>query len=349
MLGNTAYCPILYARVAEVKALSQLSSPAKDRLFPIVVWRPWPNARALARTGEKIIQAMGERRFAVDLDRSRQGVPGTPAASEFDHLFDPQDGYARYYEFVGALPNAVPVLRSNPIDLPGQLARIEALDRGVVVRIPFGAAADMVEAARTLVHDTQDVVVVIDAGWSNDLLGRELWASQMVQQMTDIRPEIELIVAGSSFPDTFSRIHGRGDIPVRERQLYASLSRRHNAANLVYGDWGSTRPPAVDAGPMRNVPRIDLPFQSEWICYRQTADEGYPELAQAMMADRSWPAGLTIWGTFMIASTAEGLPGSIRSPGTAAAVRINIHLYTQAFAGAANAPGDIEEPYVDVV
>jgi hypothetical protein len=100
---------------------------------------------------------------------------------------------------------------------------------------------------------------------------------------------------------------------------------------------------------MRRTPRIDLPFQGEWLCYRQASDEDYPDLARAMMSDQLWPADLIIWGTFMITCTADGLPGSIRSPATAAAARINIHLHRQAFVGADVVPGDPEEPYVDVV
>jgi hypothetical protein len=347
MLGNASYCPILHARVAEAKALTQLSGPAKDRLFPIIVWRPWPNARVLERTGQKIATALGGRSFAVDLDPTKRGS-GTPAGAEFDRLFDPADGYRSYFEFLQELPNAVPVLRSSPISLDDQLVHIEALDRGVVVRIAFNAAADMVEAARTLIQETVDVVVLIDAGWATDLLVREAWASAMIQTITDVRPDIELVVAGSSFPSAFTNIRGRGQIPVLERRLHTDLVRRHNAAHITYGDWGSTRPPAVEATIMRNTPRLDLPLQNEWICYRRSDDEGYQELARDLMADPVWPAQLTIWGTFMISATAEGLPGSIRSPGTAAAARINIHLHRQAFVGADVVPGDAEEPYVDV-
>ena len=100
---------------------------------------------------------------------------------------------------------------------------------------------------------------------------------------------------------------------------------------------------------MRNTPRIDLPLQTEWLVYRQGSDEGYPELAQQMIRDPLWPRDLTIWGTHMILSTASALPGSIRSPNTAAAARINIHLHRQAYVGAEVVPSDPEEPYVDVV
>ncbi len=348
MLENVRYCPILHARVAEVKALLQLSSETKDRLFPTIVWRPWPNARALGRTADKVSIAFPQRSFALDLDQTKRGASATPAGREFDRLFDPEDGYANYYDFLEAVAGAVPVLRPPPIQLARQLERIERLDRGVVVRIEFGAASEMIDAARALSENSPDVAVFVDAGWSRDLLGRELWASSIIQSITEVRPEIEIVVSGSSFPDTFSGVRGRGRIPVVERTLHTNLVRRHNAATLIYGDWGSTRPPVATAGPMRNIPRIDLPFQAEWVCWRQEADEGYPELAQRLVNDADWPAELAIWGTYLISCTAERLPGGIRSPGTAAAARINIHLHRQAYVGEAQIPGDPEEIYVDV-
>lgn len=350
MLEHANYCPILHARLAETKALIELPGVTKDRLFPVIVWRPWPNARLLERTAEKLVEAMGERRFAVDLDRTRvTSGADTPAAEEFRVLFDDADGHARYYEFVRAIPNAVPVLRTASLQLARQLAHIETLDRGVVIRVEWGAAAETVQAACTLVQDTPDVVVLVDAGWSRDLLVREAWASSVIQAVTQVRPEVELVVSGSSFPDAFTGIRGRATIPLIERRLHTELVRRHNAANLFYGDWGSTRPPTVDAGIMRNIPRIDLPLQNEWLCYRQDGDQDYQRLAQEVIADRMWPAELAIWGTHMIVATASALPGSIRSPNTAAAVRVNIHLHRQAYVGADVVPGDPEEPYVDVV
>jgi hypothetical protein len=350
MLEHANYCPILHTRLAETKALFELSGATKDRLFPIIVWRPWPNARLLGHTAQKIADALDGRRFALDLDRTRiSSGADTAAAEEFRLLFDEADGHARYYDFVRAVPNAVPVLRPSALQLNRQLAHIESLDRGVVVRVEWGAAAELVQAARALVQTTPDVVILVDAGWSRDLLIREAWASSIIQAITEVRPEVELIVSGSSFPDAFAGIRGRATIPLLERRLHTELVRQHNAANLLYGDWGSTRPPAIDTGIMRNTPRIDLPLQAEWLCYRQASDEGYPELARQLMADRMWPRELTIWGTHMIVSTADALPGSIRSPNTAAAARINIHLHRQAYVGAEVVPGDTEEPYVDVV
>lgn len=102
---------------------------------------------------------------------------------------------------------------------------------------------------------------------------------------------------------------------------------------------------------MKNIPRIDLPENNDWIAFRRdrdlNANEDYDEIAKRVMADPSWPNDLGIWGTYTIECTAQGLPGAIRSPAVAAAARINIHLHRQAYFGAANITGDGEEPFSD--
>lgn len=354
MLENFSYCPILHTRVAETKALFQLPTATKDRLFPLFVARPWPNANLLQRTWDKIGEAFGTRRFALDLDRTRRNSGGSkPAAAEFDRLFAAAGGFAIYYDLVTTIPQAIPVLRisgGGVPDLEDQGARIDALDRGLVVRLEYGTVTNPLAVVDAVLARFDDVTIFVDAGWSNDLLSREVWASGIVQRVTEIRPEVEIVISGSSFPDSFVDISERGEIPVRERYLYANLVRHHNAAILVYGDWGSTRPPS-DPVPMKNIPRIDLPENSDWVSFRRDRDlgteEDYSDIARRVVADPSWPADLRIWGTYTIECTAQELPGAIRSPAVAAAARINIHLHRQAFFGAADIIGDGEEPFSD--
>ncbi len=354
MLENFSYCPTLHARVAEIKALFQLPAPTKDRLFPLVIARPWPNANQLVRTWEKVFEALGGRRYALDLDRTRRNSGSSKlAAAEFDHLFDSTDGFANYYTQVRAIGPALPVLRisgGSAIQFEEQAAHVDALDRGVIVRIEYGVVTDPIGLVDQVLARFQDVAIFVDAGWSNDILSRELWASGIIERVSQMRPEVELVVSGSSFPDSFVNIDERGVNPVSERFLYGNLVRRHNAAILVYGDWGSTRPPS-DPIPMRNIPRIDLPTGNEWISFRrdreQVVEEDYSDIARRTVADPAWPHDLNIWGTYTIACTAEDLPGAIRSPAVAAAARINIHLHRQAFFGAPNDVNDGDEPFTD--
>ncbi|MCB4859526.1 beta family protein [Sphingobium sp. PNB] len=355
MLEQFAYCPTLHARVAEIKALAQLPAATKDRLFPLIIARPWPNAKNLARTWEKIAEAMGNRRFALDLDPIKRNSGGKLAtAAEFDELFVSRNGFANYYEKVASIAEAIPVLRINggeAVQFEAQARHVENLDRGLVVRIEYGVVTNPIALVEQVLDRFQDVSFFVDAGWSRDILGREAWASGIVARVARDHPEIELVISGSSFPDSFSDIADRGTNPVGERYLYNNLVRRHNSATLVYGDWGSTRPPSVDQVPMRNIPRIDLPKQSEWVSFRRDKelddDEDYTDIAQRVVSDVDWPAGLDIWGTYTIEWTASGEPGAIRSPSTAAAARINIHLHRQAFFGANDTMVDGDEPFTD--
>lgn len=355
MLANIPYCPLLYSRVAEVKALFQLPAAAKDRMFPVIVARPWPNAKQLSRTWEKLQEAFGLRRFGLDLDSTkRDSSSEKSAAAEFSALFDRTGGYRNYYNLLEIIPQAIPVLRIDGgvgRHFDEQAGHVDRLDRGLIVRLQHGQIINPLELASMVLDRFEDVVFFVDAGWSTDLLSREIWASQIIKHISDERPEAEIVVSGSSFPDSFTDIVYRGVIPVHERSLHSNLSRRHNAAHLIYGDWGSTRPPSTEQIPMRNTPRIDLPTSGEWLSFRRDKqvdeDEDYPGIARRMIDDRAWPADLNIWGTYTIECTAEQLPGAIRNAAVAAAARINIHLHRQAFFGANASLGDQDEPFTD--
>lgn len=355
MLEQFPYCPALHARVAEIKALAQLPAATKDRLFPLIIARPWPNAKHLVRTWEKISEAMGNRRFGLDLDRTKHNSGGRlAAASEFDELFVSRNGFANYYDAVLGIPEAIPILRiagGEATQFEAQARHVDKLDRGLVVRIEHDAVSNPIALADQVLRRFQDVSFCVDVGWSRDILGREAWASSIVERIARDHPEIEVIISGSSFPDSFSDIGDRGVNSVEERFLYNNLVQRHNSATLIYGDWGSTRPPSVEQVPMRSIPRIDLPSPSQWVSFRRDKDldddEEYADIAQRVVVDEDWPADLNIWGTYTIKWTASGEPGAIRSPGTAAAARINIHLHRQAFFGGNDIILDGDEPFTD--
>lgn len=358
MLETVSYAPLLHARVAEMKAYSRLPNATKDLIFPVVVARPWPNARQLALAWQRIEVAMEGRRFAVDLDRTRRGRSNErPAQVEFDALFDPSNGHANYYEAIAAMPLATPVLRhygSGLADLTEQLAHVSQIDRGLLVRLEYGFTQSPNSIVQALVGQASDLVIYIDSGWSpRELLMREAWATGIIEQIVESNLDAEIVVCGSSFPDTFEGIDTRGEIDVDERSFYSDLTRRFNEPPLKYGDYGSTRPPSIDDTPMTPRARIDLPTPQTWICFRGTRDgdekEDYTSIANRIVSDASWPSDLTIWGTYMIEATADGVPGSISGPAAAAAARINIHLHRQAYFDAPVVASDGDEPYTEDV
>lgn len=351
MLENINYCPVLHARIAEMKALFQLPAISKDRLFPLIVARPWPNANRLHRTWEKIAEAFGQRRFALDLDEFKRGTPTSrPAGAEFDALFDPANGWSNYYQLVEQISGAVPVLRSqntrNPAALQAELANVLALDRGLVVRINHDTTADVAGLIAAVRARIERFVVFVDAGWSPDVLGRAGWSSGVLRNFDDPNEPVEIVVCGSSFPEEFTGIDERGELRVEERAMFETLVRQHNHLDLKYGDWASTRPPR-ESTPMTPVPRIDLALQRSWVCFRQTEEETYSDIARRVIADHEWSDGLSIWATYTIECTANELPGMIRSQAVAASVRVNMHLYRQAHFGEITPTGDADEPFTD--
>jgi hypothetical protein len=350
MLAGKTYCPILHARVAEIKALERLPEPTKDLLFPLVVGRPWPNAKHLSKTWEKVSAAFGARRFALDIDPfKRNSSSEKPAATEFNSLFDSSDGYANYYAEVEGVEAAIPVLQLTDgflPDLARQLEHVERLDRGVVLRVQRDFCAQPTLLVPHVLEAYPEAVIFVDLGWSTDLLGHELWASGILETLAEGDPEVEIVVAGSSFPEAFKK-KARDEISAYERMVFDSLVRRHNSVVITYGDWGSTRPPRLPT-PMGTIPpRIDVPMTREWISFRSEDGEDFDDVARRAVSDGMWPSGLNIWGTYMIEGTADGVPDAIRGQAASAAARINIHLHRQAHFGVAGSFGDRDEPYTD--
>lgn len=348
MLAGKTYAPVLHARNVEIKALLELPDATKDLIFPLIVGRPWPNAKHLGMTWRKIQAALGSRRFALDLDPFKRHSGSTsPAAAEFDRLFDPAEGFRAYFEEVASIDSAIPTLQIHPeVGLADQLVRARELDRGLVLRLQHGVTHDPVTLVRDVMRNFEDLAIFIDLRWSPDLLSRELWASSILEAVAQEESERELVVAGSSFPDSFRSLE-RDERTAEERLVFDNLVRRHNSVALTYGDWGSTRLPKEPV-PMGSIPpRIDLPNRREWICFRRNEQETFQEIAARAVKDRAWPSDLQIWGTYQIAATAEGVPDSIKGQTKAAAARVNIHLHQQAHFGSSGNFSDRDEPFSD--
>ncbi|WP_336969239.1 beta family protein [Brevundimonas aurantiaca] len=348
MLEGKTYCPVLHARVAEMKALQMLDSATKDLIFPLIVARPWPNAKFLKKTWEKITEAFGDRRFALDLDPFKYGTVNGEAGEEFDALFDGRGGFERYYNAVENLDFAVPVVQFEDQairELDRQIQHIEQIGRGAVLRIQRGRVADPIRSLDSMAAYVDDIVVWVDLGWTRDLLQLQVWASQIVEHVGRIRPETEVVFSGSSFPASFDQTE-RASIKAYERDIYDALVRANNAVNIRYGDWGSTRAPQHPK-PMKIVKRIDLPVTRDWIYFKDGGAESYQDIAERVIADPSWPSNLHIWGTYVIEGTAEDVPGSIRGQAAAAAARVNIHLHQQAHYGGALDATVADEPFTD--
>lgn len=336
MLEGRAYVPLLHARLAEIRALRELPNSSKNLTVPIVKLRPWLNSKTLDRALEVVEEAVGNRLYGLDLDDYKFEVapdPSKPARVEFSALFDPTDAFRNYYDLVESGPNRIPVFRNiasqNP-QISDQLDQAEELERGLFVRASPALPGALLTVANLVIErDMDNVVFVLDCGWGRDILAQAAICTGIVQSLVDKSDELEIVVAASSFPNSFVGIGDRGEFLANERRLFQEVRRLVNGGNITYGDWGSTRPPS-DPVPMRNIPRIDLARPSDWVCFRSEDGEEYDDIAQRAMSDAAWDGALGIWGEYMIEATATGADGSIRSPAMAAAVRVNLHLHQQA-------------------
>lgn len=335
MLEGREYVPLLHARLAEIRALRELPDSTKNLFVPVVKLRPWLNAKELSRAVAVVEEAVGERLYGFDLDESKYSLnpDATKVAHvEFSTLFDPHEAFRNYYDLVAAGENRIPVYRNlstsdNSFD---QLEHIISIDRGVFVKINvFQSAGLSALAGKIKTLGISNAVFVIDCGWGRDILSASSAASEIAKMLIEISDDFEIVIAGSSFPQSFSGLGERFITPAIERALFAEVRRQVNYPRLIYGDWGSTRPPS-DPVPMRNIPRIDTARADDWVSWRSEDDESYVDIAERAVKDAAWDGKIGVWGEYMILATAAEEEVRIKSPAMAAAVRVNLHLHQQA-------------------
>jgi hypothetical protein len=349
------YLPTIFLKNAELDAVENLPETDKSDITPIFMLKPWATASDLDRAIERIKKSFGSRPFVLDIDPYYSYADKDQerkAIQEFKELLDPNDDFINWYNYIAKIDFAIPCLRLDRSSLDclrRQISKATSLDRGFVVYI----RKDRVSNARQVIDivletEHSNFLIVLDAGWSRDLLDRERWTSDLILQITEQRPEIPVTVSGSSFPDQFSKCGVGESISINERIVFSNLFRRHNAALLIYGDWGSTRPPSSGGGGNPIPPRIDLPSASDWKIYRFPVDQGGYRLA-AIEASKSenWNNDLAIWGTYMIDNTKNSILPNIASTQKAAAVRINLHLHIQLRHDQPGLMFDTEDEYID--
>jgi hypothetical protein len=349
MIQGLEYVPLLYSKRAEIRALKNLDISVRERIFPIVAVRPWPNTKKFEAILPYLETAFAGFRHGFDLDRNKRGnVSIEPTATQFEELFNPLNGFEAYYNLVGMHADRVPVLRDTNgtfVNLDDQFDHIDGLHRGIIVRLENGHCDDIDSVLQSgrLVPD--DVLFAVDVGWSNDVVSQEMWASRIITKITDWDASAEIACLSSSFPNSFTHIEYRGAFSIDDRDLFDRLVRRHNAARLTYGDWGSTRR-SEEQGGGTHYDRIDTALPGEWVSFRQTGNEiGYQVVAERLLRDNQWTSLPVCWGKHSIECTALDIPGKIRGTEGAISSRINMHITAQANLGVTIPPSD--EPYVD--
>lgn len=349
MLEAYSYVAMLHCRNAELEALSHLDNAISPKLLPILSLGPG-QFNDFADSLEKYKACSQNLRVCLTLDDYKLGKSKrSPAKEQFDALFDPTEGFKNFFEIVANWQASIPVLCSLSgvyENAPSQVKRVRDLDRGLLVRIRRHEYAHFLEIMEQNVFNEIDCAFAIDAEWSRDILQSENWMSRAIMQIISARPDAEIVCLSSSFPKDFKHVKGRGVFSNDDRDLFDRLKRRHNEARLIYGDWGSTRP-SEETIANKPRPRIDIPTERDWICFRQDSKEGEGYAGQARKAesDRIWTAVPDCWGKRLIELTALERPAQIRGSHRANSARINLHLTTQAMVGTMDAIP--EEPFKD--
>jgi hypothetical protein len=334
LLEGRTYVPLVYLRPAEIIALEELPTVTKNLIFPVIRLRPWLSSKPLSKASDRILKALGDRRFGLDLDRLRIGHKSNETYEEFSRLFDKKNDFENYYSFVDSIPSAVPVLRSEAAsEIGGEVQRAISLDRGLIIRIDVGNPTNVQLIAETCTSEKlENVVFVVDCGWQPALLVYQAKCVEIIKSIMKVTGDFELVVAGGDFPQ--SGFDDKGThflIPGEERSLVETVRKQINEAEIVFGDWASTRRPTLESEIRRGRPRIDMPTRTGWECWRKAAaGKTYQEMATAAVAGRKLGTESDLWGEQLIIATGQGVDPSIKSPNTAVAVRVNLHMIMQA-------------------
>lgn len=346
MLAGKTYVPLLKTKAAEVAAYRLLSDGAKELTFPIFQLRPWQNANRLSLTIDRIQDAAGGHPFGLALDETKCGAASSKEAQrEFDFLFQPQNGFRSYFEFVSEVEGAVPVLQPTliPDNLLLQIGNAEHLDRGLIVHQRRGAFIPITDSIIGLPPLPHDTLFVVDAGWSRDLTSLEAWAVPIIERIHGALPDAELVPMSSSFPDSFSHIIGDNEEIAHETYFFANIRQRFNQVDLTLGDWGSTRPPQSGGGGVI-PPRIDIPRPSSWHVFRSDGEETYCDVAASASAHSCFLNVPDCWGKRFIEAT-DGEGNGVTGTQKSTQARINIHLTIQS--GTSLTITTDEQPYFD--
>lgn len=328
MLGSIAYVPVLRTKNAEINAFGNISEEAKSRTLPLFLARPMPNANYFELTTRKLTEATDGFPFGLGLDFDRRAHASSKTAqTEFAALFSPHQGFRAYFDWVDSVEHAIPVLMpsqdSNNILL--QLGNADKINRGLIVHITRDRFIPVLNIAGNTPPLPDDTIFVVDAGWSRNYELLESWAIPMVARIASALPNVEIVTAASSFPDSFSGIIGHQLVGSHERRLFLAARRQFNQTNLTYGDWGSTRP--AQSGGGGEIPaRIDLPTEGGWNIFRADVDlgQGYGDVAIATSQHAAFAYVPDCYGKQMISYTPG--EGGITGPAKSTEARINMHL-----------------------
>lgn len=352
------YVPTLAVRASEMNGLQKLPAASKDRLQPVFLLAPWPNATELMRAIDRIQSAFPDRPFFLDIDKDYQVTNiELLAQQQWLDLQDPAEGYSNWVGFIDAIENASPCLQIAALSeaqITSQIAAFQEMGRSFALRIELNRFPPNLPAAIAAINavGSADYAIIVDAGWIVDTQPTRLRIANLITtQLNEIDAQIPFVISYTTIPKGFAEVEGVDFATFDNREFLAELIQVTNRQRITYGDWGSTRPREKGIA-SRPKPRIDLAVRNGWLSARNKPEEwGFDDAADEIMGSKQWKEevdGLGIWGEFMIRQTSINPALGINTPQKNVAARVNLHLHIQAFYDAGNIKGmNLDEKWED--
>ena len=349
MLEDRQYVPTLAVRASEMNGLEFLPGATKDRMFPCFLLAPWVNSSSLARAIDRVERAFPNRNYFLDIDRDYQFTDlDSPPQGELANLRHSNGAFQNWTNFVMDFERVIPCLQMGELgseEIETQIRRIQSFGKPYGVRIVRERYPSNVEDVVSALNSvgSADCCIILEGGWARDPLMIAVWYQGIIAGVLgEVNADIPIVVSCTSMPKMFTEFSGLTRVEFSNRSLVDQVRRTTNRANVVYGDWGSTRPREAREFMRRPVDRVDYPTEDAWYIARNGPQSwSFREAAREIMSrPEIWHGELDIWGEEMIRQTAINPNLGISSPQKNVASRVNIHLHRQAF---------YEDPDIDTI
>lgn len=337
------YIPILRVRPAEMRAMEELASQAKDAMLPYVVLQPWLAANELASVIARVDASVGGRPIIADIGEPASiGGRRRPVHDAFDLLRESNNGFENYVAFIRENESYIPSVQlADLAQIDRQVEHLAQLNRGVAVRLhePMMVYAGDIAGRVARRFADRNVHFILDFEKQNrEILLKAAIAVSCISAIRRVLPSASVSVGASTFPDSFVGLEHQD---IFERQFFNVVDEAIGSENIIYCDRGSARAEELGGGGGAPAPRIDLANISRWNFFRiDDADdkvEGFRRAANNAIAAPCWQDH-GIWGTEYIKRTAdENEADIIDTASKCTAARINIHLHVQALNGSESA------------
>jgi hypothetical protein len=357
ILENKIYVPTLAVRPSEMNGLEYLPGATKDRMTPCFLLAPWANSSSLQRTITRIERAFHNRPYFLDIDPDYSITNlDSDAQRELAALKNPANHFENWIAFVREHEWIMPCIQGRgqtEADIAAQIQVVQSMGRPYCMRIVkdhYPENLDEIVGAFA-VGGSADFAIILEGGWTRDPLTLGAWFSGVIaESFHPIDASVPVVISCTSMPKMFEAYSQNAPavVPFNNRRLVEQIKRSSNRAQVVYGDWGSTRPRDQRGIANRPLDRVDYPTEQSWHIARNKEDGwDFRNAATAIVNSAAWNGNLGIWGEEMIKNTTINKELGIDTPPKNVAARVNIHLHRQAFYGEPIDPIAFDEDWED--